>query len=122
MRRRFSGADGAAQSRLQPRRHIDAVAENVAVFDDHIAKIEADAIVERTRRRHVAVWWVEAARHDRVKRKTTANMAAYEYVLAGKILHHKSNRARPTSRLFARSVAPSSSIQTMPMLTPGWRA
>jgi adenylate cyclase len=35
---------------------------------------------------------VEAARHDRVQRKRTQNMAAYEYLLAGKILHHLSNR------------------------------
>jgi len=35
---------------------------------------------------------VEAARHDRVQRKRTKNMAAYEYVLTGKILHHLSNR------------------------------
>ncbi|HTR11724.1 MAG TPA: adenylate/guanylate cyclase domain-containing protein [Roseiarcus sp.] len=35
---------------------------------------------------------VEAARHRRVQRKTTENMAAYEYVLAGKVLHHASKR------------------------------
>ena len=35
---------------------------------------------------------VEAARHDRVQRKRTENMAAYEYVLTGKVLHHRSNR------------------------------
>jgi adenylate cyclase len=35
---------------------------------------------------------VEAARHDRVQRKRTDNMAAYEYVLTGKVLHHWSNR------------------------------
>ena len=35
---------------------------------------------------------VEAAEHDRVKRKTTENMAAYECVLAAKTLHHRSNR------------------------------
>jgi adenylate cyclase len=35
---------------------------------------------------------VEAARHDRVQRKRTRNMAAYEYVLTGKVLHHLSNR------------------------------
>ncbi len=35
---------------------------------------------------------IEADRHDRVKRKTTENMAAYELVLAGKVLHHRSNR------------------------------
>jgi adenylate cyclase len=36
---------------------------------------------------------VEAARHDRVQRKTTGSMAAYECVLTGKVLHHWSNRA-----------------------------
>ena len=34
---------------------------------------------------------VEAARHDRAKRKPTDNMAAYECVLAAKVLHHRSN-------------------------------
>jgi adenylate cyclase len=33
---------------------------------------------------------IEAASHDRVKRKPTENMAAYEYVLTGRILHHRS--------------------------------
>ncbi len=36
---------------------------------------------------------VEAASHDRAARKTTENMAAYECVLTGKRLHHRSNRA-----------------------------
>jgi adenylate cyclase len=35
---------------------------------------------------------VEAARHDRAKRKPTDNMEAYEYVLAAKVLHHRSTR------------------------------
>jgi len=35
---------------------------------------------------------VEAAAHERVARKPTENMAAYECVLAGKILHHRSSR------------------------------
>jgi adenylate cyclase len=35
---------------------------------------------------------VEAAQHDQIKRKTPANLAAYECVLAAKILHHRSNR------------------------------
>ncbi|MCB2020184.1 MAG: hypothetical protein KDG44_05225, partial [Burkholderiaceae bacterium] len=35
---------------------------------------------------------VEAASRDRAARKTTANMAAYECVLTGKLLHHRSNR------------------------------
>jgi adenylate cyclase len=35
---------------------------------------------------------VEATTHDRAKRKPTDNMAAYECVLAAKVLHHRSNR------------------------------
>ncbi len=35
---------------------------------------------------------VEAATRDRAARKPTANMAAYECALAGKLLHHRSNR------------------------------
>jgi adenylate cyclase len=35
---------------------------------------------------------VEAAQHDQMARKTPANMAAYECVLAAKVLHHRSNR------------------------------
>ena len=36
---------------------------------------------------------VEAATRDRVKRKAPDNMAAYECVLAGKLLHHRSSRS-----------------------------
>jgi adenylate cyclase len=36
---------------------------------------------------------VEAATHDRAKRKRTDNMIAYECVLAAKVLHHRSRRA-----------------------------
>ncbi len=35
---------------------------------------------------------IEAATQERAKRKRPENMAAYEYVLAGKVLHHRSNR------------------------------
>lgn len=35
---------------------------------------------------------VEAAARDRAKRKTTGNLEAYECLLAGKILHHRSTR------------------------------
>jgi adenylate cyclase len=35
---------------------------------------------------------IEAATHDRAERKPTASMAAYECVLAGKVLHHRSAR------------------------------
>ena len=37
---------------------------------------------------------VEAATHERAKRKPTDNMAAYECVLAGKVLHHRSTPGR----------------------------
>ncbi len=36
---------------------------------------------------------VEAAQHELLKRKTPANMAAYELALAAKVLHHRSTRA-----------------------------
>jgi adenylate cyclase len=36
---------------------------------------------------------LEAATRERVARKPTDNMAAYECLLAGKLLHHRSNRA-----------------------------
>jgi adenylate cyclase len=50
---------------------------------------------------------IEAASHDRAKRKPTQNMAAYECVLAGKVLHH---RAAPEAnaealRLLERAIA-----------------
>jgi adenylate cyclase len=35
---------------------------------------------------------IEAATHDRAERKPTENMLAYECVLAGKVLHHRSTR------------------------------
>jgi adenylate cyclase len=49
---------------------------------------------------------VEAATRDRAVHKPTANMAAYECVLAGKTLHHRSNRADNTEalRLIERAI------------------
>ena len=50
---------------------------------------------------------VEAASHDRAARKTTDNMAAYECVLTGKRLHHRSNRAdnQRALQLLERAIA-----------------
>jgi adenylate cyclase len=50
---------------------------------------------------------VEAARHDRAKRKPTDNMVAYECVLAAKVLHHRSTRAdnAEAQRLLDRALA-----------------
>ncbi len=42
---------------------------------------------------------VEAATHDRANRKPTDSMAAYECVLAAKVLHHRSNRTDNTEAL-----------------------
>jgi adenylate cyclase len=49
---------------------------------------------------------VEAATRDRAVHKPTANMAAYECVLAGKTLHHRSNRAdnAEAMRLLERAI------------------
>jgi adenylate cyclase len=50
---------------------------------------------------------VEAATHDRAKRKPTDNMVAYECVLAAKVLHHRSTRAdnEQAQRLLDRALA-----------------
>jgi adenylate cyclase len=50
---------------------------------------------------------VEAASHERAKRKPTASMAAYECVLAGKVLHHRSTRQdnAEAQRLLERAIA-----------------
>ena len=50
---------------------------------------------------------VEAARHDRAKRKPTDSMAAYECVLAAKVLHHRSTREdnAEAQRLLNRALA-----------------
>ena len=50
---------------------------------------------------------VEAATHDRAKRKPTDNMAAYECVLAAKVLHHRSVRQdnAEAQRLLDRALA-----------------
>jgi adenylate cyclase len=50
---------------------------------------------------------VEAASHDRAKRKQTHNMAAYECVLAAKVLHHRSAREdnAEAQRLLDRAIA-----------------
>ncbi len=73
--------DGETETHIWAERY-DRKLEDIFAIQDEITSSIASTLFGR----------VEAARHDRAKRKTTANMAAYEYVLAGKILHHKSNR------------------------------
>jgi adenylate cyclase len=50
---------------------------------------------------------IEAARIDRAERKPTASMAAYEYVLTGKVLHHRSTREdnEQAQRMLDRAIA-----------------
>src|SRR5436190_7159406 len=50
---------------------------------------------------------LEAATRERVARKPTDNMVAYECVLAGKLLHHRSNRAdnEAALRLLDRAIS-----------------
>ena len=50
---------------------------------------------------------VEAATHERTNRKPTANMVAYECVLAGKVLHHRSTPSdnQEAQRLLDRAIA-----------------
>jgi adenylate cyclase len=74
----------------------DRKLEDIFAIQDEITSSIASTLFGR----------VEAARHDRVKRKTTANMAAYEHVLAGKILHHRSNREAnaEASRALGRAI------------------
>jgi adenylate cyclase len=50
---------------------------------------------------------LEAAAHDRVKRKQTDNLAAYEYVLTGKLLHHRSQSEAnaEAQRMIDRAIA-----------------
>ena len=50
---------------------------------------------------------IAAATQDRIQRKTTSNMAAYEYVLAGKILHHRSTKGDNAEavRMLERAIA-----------------
>ena len=50
---------------------------------------------------------IVAATQDRVQRKPPENLAAYECVLAGKLLHHRSLRAdnEEALRLLERAIA-----------------
>lgn len=72
--------DGQTETHLWAERYDRKLADIFAIQDEVTSAI-ASTLFGR----------VEAARHDRA-RKRTDNMAAYEYVLTGKVLHHWSNR------------------------------
>jgi adenylate cyclase len=73
--------DGETETHLWAERY-DRKLEDIFAIQDEVTSSIAATLFGR----------VEAARHDRVQRKTTENMAAYEQVLTGKVLHHRSNR------------------------------
>ena len=73
--------DGETETHIWAERY-DRKLEDIFAIQDEITASIASTLFGR----------VEAARRDRAKRKTTANMAAYEHVLTGKVLHHRSNR------------------------------
>ena len=73
--------DGETETHLWAERY-DRKLEDIFAIQDEVTSAIAATLFGR----------VEAARHDRVQRKHTENMAAYEYVLTGKVLHHRSAR------------------------------
>ena len=72
--------DGETETHLWAERY-DRKLEDIFAIQDEVTSSIAATLFGR----------VEAARHDRVQRKTTGSMAAYECVLTGKVLHHWSN-------------------------------
>jgi adenylate cyclase len=73
--------DGGTETHVWAERY-DRKLEDIFEIQDEVTSAIAATLFGR----------VEAARHDRVQRKRTENMVAYEYVLAGKVLHHCSKR------------------------------
>jgi adenylate cyclase len=72
--------DGETETHLWAERY-DRKLEDIFAIQDEVTTAIAGTLFGR----------VEAARHERVQRKHTDNMAAYEYLLAGKVLHHRSS-------------------------------
>ncbi len=73
--------DGESETHIWAERY-DRKLEDIFAIQDEVTSSISATLFGR----------VEAARHERVQRKHTENMAAYEYLLAGKVLHHWSNR------------------------------
>jgi adenylate cyclase len=73
--------DGETETHIWAERY-DRKLEDIFAIQDEVTAAIAATLFGR----------VEAARQDRVQRKRPENMAAYEYVLTGKVLHHWSNR------------------------------
>ena len=88
--------DGETETHIWAERY-DRKLEDIFAIQDEVTS----AIVGTLRGR------VEAATHDRAKKKPTGNMAAYECVLAGKVLHHRSSADanEEAMRMLERAIA-----------------
>jgi adenylate cyclase len=77
--------------------HYDRKLEDIFAIQDEVTRVIVATLAGR----------VEAATHDRAKRKQTDNMAAYECALAAKVLHHRSVREDnvEAQRLLDRAIA-----------------
>ncbi len=73
--------DGETEAHVWAERY-DRKLEDIFAIQDEVTSSIASTLFGR----------VEAARLGRAQRKITGNMAAYEYLLAGKVLHHASKR------------------------------
>jgi adenylate cyclase len=88
--------DGETETHVWAERY-DRKLEDIFAIQDEVTS----AIVATLRGR------VEAATHERAKRKPTENMAAYEFVLTGKVLHHRSQweANQEAIRMLERAIA-----------------
>jgi adenylate cyclase len=73
--------DGETEAHIWAERY-DRKLEDIFAIQDEVTSSIASTLFGR----------VEAARLGHAQRKTTGNMAAYEHLLAGKVLHHASKR------------------------------
>jgi adenylate cyclase len=88
--------DAAADRHIWAERY-DRRIEDIFAIQDEITQAIVGTLPGR----------IEAAGHDRAKRKRTDNMAAYELVLTGKVLHHRSTRQdnAEAQRMLDRAIA-----------------
>src|SRR6266568_3107147 len=88
--------DGEADRHVWAERY-DRQLEDIFAIQDEVTSAIVSTLPGR----------LEAASRERAARKPTDNMVAYECVLAGKLLHHRSNRAdnEAALRLLDRAIA-----------------
>ncbi|HZD41023.1 MAG TPA: adenylate/guanylate cyclase domain-containing protein, partial [Terriglobales bacterium] len=73
--------DGETETHVWAQRY-DRKLEDIFAIQDEVTSAIVSTLFGR----------LEAAKHEKVKRKHTENMAAYECVLTGRVLHHRLNR------------------------------